>query len=70
MNNELTEMAGIAEAETEAAYAWALDDGDDLPTQRLTSRRITTLALGASLWPVVWHWGSWPRLRSHSGRWW
>ena len=48
--SELTEMAGVAEAETQAAYAWALDyDGDDLPTQRLTSRRITTLALAASL---------------------
>ena len=44
-------MAGIAEAETQAAYAWALDDGDELelPTQRLTSRRITALSLAASL---------------------
>ena len=47
---EPTEMAGVAEAETQAAYAWALDY-DDLdefptqPTQRLTSRRITALAL-------------------------
>jgi serine/threonine protein kinase, bacterial len=47
--SELTEMAGVAEAETEAAYAWALDDGDDLPTQRLTSRRITALAMASSL---------------------
>ena len=44
---EPTEMAGVAEAETEAAYAWALDydDADEfptLPTQRLTSRRITS----------------------------
>ena len=50
---EPTEMAGIAEAETQAAYAWALDyDGDEFPTQptqRLTPRRITTLALAASL---------------------
>ena len=47
---EPTEMAGVAEAETEAAYAWALDDGvDDLPTQRLTSRRITALGIAASL---------------------
>ena len=49
MTGEPTEMAGVADAETEAAYAWALDDGDDLPTQRLTSRRITALALAASL---------------------
>ena len=51
---ELTEMAGVAEAETQAAYAWALDydDPDEFPTQptqRLTSRRITTLSLAASL---------------------
>ena len=33
---EPTEMAGVAEAETEAAYAWALDydDADESPTQR------------------------------------
>ena len=50
---EPTEMAGVAEAETQAAYAWALDyDGDELPTvptQRLTPRRITSLALASSL---------------------
>ena len=50
MSSEPTEMAGVAEAETQAAYAWALDDGvDDLPTQRLTSRRITALGIAASL---------------------
>ena len=53
MHAEPTELAGVAEAETQAAYAWALDyDGDELPTQptqRLTSRRITALALAASL---------------------
>ena len=55
--SEPTEMAGVAEAETQAAYAWALDYEptemagvavDDLPTQptqRLTSRHITALAL-------------------------
>ena len=47
--NEQTEMGEAPKVETEAIYAWALDDGDDLPTQRLTSRRITTLALAASL---------------------
>ncbi len=51
---EPTEMAGVAEAETEAAYAWALDyDSYDelptVPTQRLTPRRITSLGLAASL---------------------
>jgi hypothetical protein len=44
-------MAGIAEADTEMAYAWALDydDPDEFPTQRLTPRRITSLAIAASL---------------------
>ena len=53
MHAEPTELAGVAEAETQAAYAWALDyDGDEfptLPTQRLTSRRITALGVAASL---------------------
>ena len=46
---EPTEMAGVAEAETEAAYAWALDYDSrrlpTVPTQRLTPRRITSLGL-------------------------
>jgi hypothetical protein len=51
---EPTEMAGVAESETEAAYAWALDyDGyhelPTVPTQRLTPRRITSLGIAASL---------------------
>jgi hypothetical protein len=51
---EPTEMAGVAEAETQAAYAWALDydDPDEFstqPIQRLTSRHITALSLAASL---------------------
>ena len=48
---EPTEMAGIAEADTEMAYAWALDndDHDEFPTQRLTPRRITSLGIAASL---------------------
>jgi hypothetical protein len=54
MSSELTEMAGVAEAETQAAYAWALDyDGYDesptVPTHRLTPRRITSLALTLAL---------------------
>jgi len=49
---EPTEMAGVAE--TQAAYAWALDDDDPdefstQPTQRLTSRRITALGIAASI---------------------
>ena len=48
---EPTEMAGVAEAETEVAYAWALDydDPDEFPTERLTPRRITSMGLAASL---------------------
>lgn len=49
---ELTEMAGVAEAETQAAYAWGAldyDDPDEFPTQRLTPRRITSLGIAASL---------------------
>jgi hypothetical protein len=51
MHAEPTEMAGVAEAETEGAYAWALDydDVDEFPTQRLTPRRITALSLAVSL---------------------
>jgi hypothetical protein len=52
--SEPTELAGVADAETQAAYAWALDDGvDDLPTQRLTPRHITTLGVAASLITIV-----------------
>jgi hypothetical protein len=53
MSGEPTEMAGAAEANTESAYAWGLDydDPDEFPTVpvRLTSRRITALAIAASL---------------------
>ena len=54
MSSELTEMAGVGEAETQAAYAWALDYDDfdespTVPTQRLTPRRIISLALASSL---------------------
>ena len=47
-----TEMAGVAERRR-GQHAWALDyDGDEFPTQptqRLTPRRITALALAISL---------------------
>jgi hypothetical protein len=46
---EPTEVAGAAKADTEAVYAWALDDGEELPTQRWTPRRITVLGVIASL---------------------
>ena len=53
MSGEPTEMAGAAEANTESAYAWGVDydDPDEFPTVpvRLTSRRITALAIAASL---------------------
>lgn len=47
---EPTELAGAAEAETQSAYAWSLDDPvEDYPTQRLTPRRITVAATVVSL---------------------
>jgi hypothetical protein len=50
MDQTETEMGQAPKVETEAIYAWALDDGvDDLPTQRLTPRRITALGIAASL---------------------
>jgi hypothetical protein len=44
-----TELAGIAEAGTEAVQAWALDFDDDPPTRRFTPRRITAAALAGCL---------------------
>jgi serine/threonine protein kinase, bacterial len=51
MNSEPTEMAGVAEAETQAAYAWSLDTTPDFdyPTKRLTPQRITALSIAAAL---------------------
>ena len=44
-----TELSDIADSETEAARAWALDDeDDDAPNQRLTPGRITATAVAAS----------------------
>lgn len=47
---ELTELAGVAESDTQAAYAWSLDDGieDDEPTRRWPFA-VTAVAVGASL---------------------
>lgn len=46
----LTELAGVAELQTEASYAWALDYDDyDERARRFTPRRITEAALAASL---------------------
>lgn len=50
-----TELAGIASADTESVYAWALDEDDEteaLPG-RLTPRRITALAVTGSLLAVA-----------------
>ncbi len=44
-----TELAGVAEAETESVHAWALDDEDEIETRRLTPRRITDAALAGCL---------------------
>lgn len=43
-----TEWADISAAETQSAYAWALDDEPDEPPRRLTPRRITAIAVGVS----------------------
>lgn len=48
--DEPTMSARTAEAETQSVYAWGLADVEgDVPTQRLTPRRITTAAVAASL---------------------
>jgi hypothetical protein len=49
--SEPTELAGVAQADTAAAYAWAEDDGPelDLGRQRLTPSLITAIAVTASL---------------------
>ena len=49
-----TELAGIATADTESVYAWALDEDDETESlpRRLTPRRITALAVAASLLAV------------------
>jgi hypothetical protein len=50
---ELTELRGIAEAETESAYAWGLCDdlelGEDTRRRRVTPIWITAAAVSASL---------------------
>jgi hypothetical protein len=46
---EPTELAGASQADTDIAHAWALDDGEDLPTPRWTPRRITVAGVTASL---------------------
>ena len=48
--DELTELAGVAESQTESVQAWALDNGSDAPAaQRLTPGRITAAAVVASV---------------------
>jgi hypothetical protein len=47
---EPTELAGVAQAQTESVHAWALDDGDDEEhARRFTPRRITSAALASCL---------------------
>jgi hypothetical protein len=57
-----TELAGVAEMGTEAAYAWSLDDADEDypltgswqdPERRWTPRRVTVLAVVASVVAIV-----------------
>jgi len=47
---EPTEMAGVAEAETEMAYAWGLDydDPDEFPTVDGRRRRTRSTSIRAS----------------------
>jgi len=50
MGVEPTELAGVADSQTEAVYAWSLDDeDDDLPAPRLTPRRITAASIAGAL---------------------
>lgn len=45
-----TELAGVAEADTQSAYAWGEDSGEEWePPRRVTPRLITTVAVAASL---------------------
>lgn len=47
---EPTELAGVAEADTQSAYAWSLDDGpDELEPERQWPFWTTVAALGVSL---------------------
>lgn len=48
-----TQSAGTVEPETQSVYAWGMDDDDDLSPPRLTPRRITMAAVGASLAAVA-----------------
>lgn len=44
-----TEMAGVADAQTQAAHAWAFDETPDWERRRFTPGRITALAVGAAV---------------------
>lgn len=50
---EPTEMAGVAEADTQSAYAWSLDEGEDDEPQRQRSFVIVAAAVGISLCLVM-----------------
>lgn len=44
-----TEAAGVAQADTQSAFAWALDDVEELPRRRLTPGWITAGAVALSV---------------------
>ncbi|AKF14391.1 hypothetical protein SEA_PHAYONCE_31 [Mycobacterium phage Phayonce] len=49
-DSELTELAGVADADTMAAYAWSLDDGaDELPPPSRRAAVITAAAVVVSV---------------------
>ncbi|KAA0115984.1 hypothetical protein [Mycolicibacterium sp. P9-22] len=44
-----TELAGVADANTQAAHAWAFDEDPEPEPRRFTPGRITALAVGAAV---------------------
>ena len=44
-----TELAGVADANTQAAHAWAFDEDPEPEPRRFTAGRITALAVGAAV---------------------
>jgi len=48
-SSEPTELAGVAEAQTESAYAWALDDGEEDEPERQWPFLVTAIAVGLSM---------------------
>lgn len=48
-----TEAAGVAQADTQSAFAWALDDGEELPRRQLTPGWITAGAVTLSVLAIA-----------------